>query len=201
MTLPGGPTPFDLTRHLGEGWCVTVTPLAPALTLDMMGAREVTDVPDAVDRASRRIPERLPHVLLLAKPATGYGSLVLEVEGTMGWIGRDPEILGELSEAGAACTISRNPNRVDVLIAEDGEVVAGLDAVTLRRWGTVDGQWAAALTAAGFPDDDEEPGEEICRWTPSQCAALALAAVTGITLDAGMLAGPWLGGLCTGPAG
>ena len=105
------------------------------------------------------------------------------------------------SEAGAACTISRNPNRVDVLIAEDGEVVAGLDAVTLRRWGTVDGQWAAALTAAGFPDDDEEPGEEICRWTPSQCAALALAAVTGITLDAGMLAGPWLGGLCTGPAG
>jgi hypothetical protein len=46
---------------------------------------------------------------------------------------------------------------------------------------------------------DEEPGEEISQWTPAQCAALALAAVTGVTLEAGMLAGPWLGGPSSGP--
>jgi hypothetical protein len=190
--------PLDLTRHLGEGWCVTVTPLAPALTLDMMGARDVAGVPDGVGRASRRIAERRPEVLLLAKPATGYGSLVLEVEGTVGWIGLDPDVLGELSEAGTACSIGRDPNRVNVLIAEDGEVVAGLDAVTLLRWGTLADRSARALAAAGFPGDDEEPGDEISRWTPSQCAALALAAVTGVTLDDGMLADPWLGGLSAG---
>ncbi len=190
--------PLDLTRHLGEGWCVTLTPLAPALTLDMMGARDVADVPDGVDRASRRIPERLPEVLLLAKPATGYGSLVLEVEGTVGWIGMDPDVLGELSEAGTACTISRDPNQVNVLIAEDGEVVAGLNAVTFLRWGTFDDRWTAALAAAGFPGDGEEPGDEISQWTSSQCAVLALEAVTGVTLDAGMLADPWLGGLTSG---
>lgn len=192
--------PLDLTRRLGEGWCVTVTPLAPALTLDMMGVRQAVEMPDGLAVASRRIPERLPEVLLLAKPATtGDGSVVLEVEGALGWIGADPDTLGELSEAGTACTISRDPNRVEVLIAEDGEVVAGLSAVTLRRWGDFTDGWNSALAEAGFPAGDEEPGDEISRWTPSQCAALALAAVTGVTLDDGLLDGPWLGGLSAGP--
>lgn len=195
-------TPLDLTRRFGEGWCVTVTPLAPALTLDMMGVRQPAEVPDGLTVASRRIPERLPEVLLMAKPAvSGNGTVVLEIEGTLGWIGADPEMLGELSEAGTACTISRDPNRVDVLIAEDGEAVAGLSTVTFLRWGDFTDGWNVALAAAGFPGDDEEPGDEISRWSASQCAALALAAITGVTLDAGVLDGPWLGGLSSGPLG
>jgi hypothetical protein len=51
----------------------------------------------------------------------------------------------------------------------------------------------AGAGVAGFPGDDEESGDEISRWTPSQCAALALEAITGVTLDANVLDGPWVG--------
>ena len=88
-----------------------------------------------------------------------------------------------------------DPNRVEVLIAEDGEVVAGLNAVTFLRWGDFTDTWGRALAEAGFPGDDEEPGDEISRWTASQCAALALAAITGVALNTGVLDDPWLGGL------
>ncbi|MEU8813328.1 hypothetical protein [Actinoplanes sp. NPDC048796] len=175
--------PFDLTRHLGEGWCVTVTVLAPALTLDMMGVRDVAEAPDGLTRASRRIPRRLPEVMLLARSA-GEGSLVLQVEGTLGWIGADPDMLGELSEAGRACTIHRDPNKIQLSVAEDGDVVGGMSAVSLRTWGRFDDAWTREL--------DE-------KWTPSQCAALALKAITGVEIDAGVLDGPWLGGLTKGP--
>ncbi|XVU23455.1 hypothetical protein ACQPZJ_40365 [Actinoplanes sp. CA-054009] len=176
--------PLDLTRRLGEGWCVTVTVLAPALTLDMMGVREAAAVPDGLVVASRRVPLRPPEVMLLAKPA-GDGAMVLEVEGTIGWIGADADMLGELSEAGRACTIYRDPNKIELLVAEDGDVIGGMSAVTLWRWGSFDERWAAGL--------DETSG------TPSQCAALALKAITGVGLDAGVLDDPWLGGVTAGP--
>ncbi|XVV10668.1 hypothetical protein ACQP2X_38375 [Actinoplanes sp. CA-131856] len=175
---------LDLTRRLGEGWCVTVTVLAPALTLDMMGVREVAPVPGGLAVASRRIALRPPEVMLLAKPA-GDGTLVLEVEGTLGWIGADPEMLGELSEAGRACSIYRDPNKIELLVAEDGDVIAGMSAVTLGSWGRFDPGWVDGL--------DERSG------TPSQCAALALKAITGVGLDAGVLDDPWLGGVTKGP--
>src|SRR5689334_17905498 len=132
--------PLDLTRRLGEGWCVTVTVLAPALTLDMMGVREPAEVPDGLAVASRRITRRPPEVMLLAK-GRGGGSLVLEVEGTIGWIGADPDMLGELSEAGRACSIYRDPNKIELLVAEDGDVIGGMSAVTLWPWGRFDPGW------------------------------------------------------------
>ncbi|MFF5079062.1 hypothetical protein ACFY36_18560 [Actinoplanes sp. NPDC000266] len=176
--------PLDLTQRLGEGWCVTVTVLRPALTLDMMGVARVSEVPDGLTVASRRIPQRLPEVMLLAK-GKGEGSLVLEVEGTIGWIGADAEMLGELSEAGRACTIYRDPNKIELLVAEDGDVIGGMSAVSLHSWGSFDERWTEGL--------DETSG------TPSQCAALALEAITGVGLDAGVLDDPWLGGLTKGP--
>ncbi|MCX4624897.1 hypothetical protein [Streptomyces albogriseolus] len=38
----------DLSELFGEGWCVTLTQLAPAQALERMGVRDVTDVDDGM---------------------------------------------------------------------------------------------------------------------------------------------------------
>ncbi|MEU0619220.1 hypothetical protein ABZ476_19565 [Streptomyces albogriseolus] len=45
----------DLSELFGEGWCVTLTQLAPAQALERMGVRDVTDVDDGMQLATERL--------------------------------------------------------------------------------------------------------------------------------------------------
>lgn len=192
------PEPVDLTEKFGELWCVTVAPLPLELTLELMGV----DTPDGVPTGLADLTHRLVsgvsdgHVLLLARPVDPEWTLVLEGDATAGWTGQDPDVLAELSVDQTACSIMCDPNKIHALFAEHGGSPCGLDVVTGRRWGTPSIRLADALTAAGFPDDDDdEHADHLVRWTFSQCAALALHAATGVHLTDDMFADPWIGGL------
>jgi len=192
--------PIDLTRKFGEGWCVTLARLPADDALRHMGVEGPTDMPDGLAQATHRLTTRNnsdePSVLLLAREAAPGWTLVLELEGTIGWIGMDPDVLGDLSaDGGTACTIMRDPNQFVAMFAEDGHTTAGLDAVTGRRWGTPSDQLAAALAGTGLPEnDDDEPADEIAHWSFSQYTVLALHAATGIQLHDEMFHNPWRGG-------
>jgi hypothetical protein len=191
--------PVDLTDKFGEGWCVTATRRPIADTLRHMGVREPTAMPDGLTRVTQRLLGKdRPGVLLLARQAAPGWTIVLELEGTTGWVGAQPDVLHRLSAAGGmACSMVRDPNRIIVLFAEDGHVRAGLDAITGRRWGSIGRRLAVALAAAGLPDD-EEPVGEIAGWTSSQVAAAAMQAATGIRFHDKLFNDPWTGGLSMG---
>jgi hypothetical protein len=184
----------------GEGWCVTVVDFNPEDVLDMMGVDNAVALTDGVHLASQRLTSRHQDVLLLAKQVLTDATLVLELEGTTGWVGRDPAVLADLSEAGGTvCTISKDPNNVTVVVAKNGDVIGGLNAVTGRRWGNLDRQLTASLTAAGFPvGDTDEPADEVDLLSPSQRAAVALFVVTGVELTFPLVQDPWIGGVSTG---
>lgn len=192
--------PLDLTQLFGEDWCVTVVDFYPEDVLDIMGVDSAVPMTGGVHLASQRLTSRHSDVLLLAKQVLTDATLVLELEGTTGWVGRDPAVLADLSDAGGtACTISKDPNNVTVVIAKNGAVVGGLNAVTGRRWGNLDRPLTASLTAAGFPaGDTEELADEMHLLSPSQWAAVALYVVTGVELTLPLLQDPWIGGVSTG---
>jgi hypothetical protein len=191
---------LDLTQMFGEGWCVTVVDFPAEDVLDIMGVDDAAPLADGVHLASQRLISRPRDVLLLAKPVDTEVTLVLELEGTTGWVGMDTAVLADLSDAGGtACTISKDPNNERVAIARDGAVVGGLEAATGRRWGRLDRHLVTALTSAGFPaggDDDFSDGLD--RLTPSQRAAVALSVVTGVELTLPLLQDPWIGGVSPG---
>lgn len=153
---------LDLTERFGETWCVTMTRLPPDAALQAMGAAQVMTVPD-LDGMS----------ILAAREAAPGWTLVLQLDGTAGWIGADAGVLGRLSAGGeVACSIARDANRTNALFAADGRLRGGLDAVTGRRWG------APPLVPTGRHS--------------AETAALALHAATGVDLSAALFeGGPW----------
>jgi hypothetical protein len=198
--------PVDLTDMFGEGWCVTLARTPPREALMFMGVDTPSSLPNGLEEVTDRLTARRwdqprePDVLLLARQAAPKWTLVLELEGTTGWIGMDHEVLALLStELGKACSIMSDPNRQVVLFAEDGQVRVGLDPLTARRWGTPSTQLAEALTSIGFPEDDDgEMADALARRTSSQRAVLAAQAATGVQLTTETFNNPWLGGLSTG---
>ncbi|KUL63364.1 hypothetical protein [Streptomyces sp. NRRL S-1521] len=193
--------PFDLTRAFGDTWCVSVTPLPLQESLHRMGVHVVSDLPDGLALASLRSVRRSTvtdgSVLLLAKPADRGTTVVLQLEGLSGWIGSDPETLGDLSSSGGlACSIWSDPNRTEVLCAEDGRVSAGLDAVTGRSWVQADDRATpglASLGASAGADALAEGGQ----WNSSQRAVLALRTITGVRLSDELCGDPWTGGFAS----
>ncbi|MFJ8387704.1 DUF6461 domain-containing protein [Streptomyces sp. NPDC094438] len=198
-------TPLDLTDMFGECWCVTLTRQPPVKALQHMGVDTPTRRPHGLDQASRRLtatPERVPPggtVMLLAHQAGPGWTLIMELDGLTGWVGMREDVLSALSADGTgACSAMRDPNRFQILYAEAGRVLAGLDPTTGRRWGTPDDRLAHALTAAGFAADDTgEMTDELARWNSSQRTVAALHAATGVHLAAETFRDPWLGGLTT----
>ena len=194
--------PIDLTDLFGEGWCVTVTPLPVDDALRTMGVEDPAPMPEGLSAASQRLATPTPGaggVLLLARPAAPGWSLILELEGTTGWVGVDDDILGALStDTGTACTIVRDPNKIEAWFAVHGRTVGGISTVTGRRWGPLTPRLSSALTDLGYPDDpDDEPTSDIETWTYSQAAALVLHAATGVHLPHDMTTAPWTGGQTT----
>jgi hypothetical protein len=193
-------TTIDLTSRFGEGWCVTVADLPAEQMLIRMGVPRPASVPDGPEYLTARLtpwPAReAGGIALVARGVDpdragdrrgGPGptwAVGLELDGTAGWFGEDREVLGRLSGAGGrAVTILSDPNRTDLLYAEDGRVRGGLDTVGDHSWGSLPPGCRA-------PEDDSWAGA-----SSERRAVLALRALSGVTLDHETFAGPWLGGI------
>lgn len=187
----------DLTSRFGEGWCVTVAPLAAGEVLHRMGVDAPAELRDGLDRVTERLEAgRRDGVLLLARQAVAGWALALELEGSTGWVGLRPEVLTDLSESGTTASAYEDPNQLSVHFAQGGVLMSRLNAVTGLRIGEVGDELDAALTAAGFPpgDDGEHVGEA-ASLNYSQRALLALRAATGVEVTDAMVEGPWIGGM------
>jgi hypothetical protein len=193
------PEPLDLTGRYGEGWCVTVTRGEPLEALSGMEVDPAETRPAPTLAAAAGLTWDSPGVLLVARQIADDVSLVLEVDGSTGWVGTRPDVLAVLSAGGGmACSISKNPNREELLHAVDAVLVTGLDPATFRRWGSDPERFSAALAAAGFPGPDGEDGaDEILRLSAAQRAVTALGVLTGVELSASMFDGPWIAGPST----
>ncbi|WP_435217979.1 DUF6461 domain-containing protein [Streptomyces sp. bgisy034] len=193
------PDPIDLTEKFGEGWCVTVTRLPPGEALHRMGVAELATMPDGLQQATGRLavpgaPRDLG-ALILGRQAAAEWTLVLELDGTHGWLGREPDVLAALStDSGIACSTTKDSNQTTVLFAEDGLISTVLDAVTGSWRGTPSHRLATAFADIGLREDDE-PSDAYASRSCSQNAALVIRAATGITLGDDMFTGSWIGGL------
>ncbi|MFJ4966920.1 DUF6461 domain-containing protein [Streptomyces sp. NPDC088729] len=189
---------LDLTEMFGEGWCVTLAPGSPAEVLGALGVVSAGEVSDGLERATVRLVNGAGGgVLLLGCHVAAGWSMAVELEGSTGWVGMDPAVLSALSSGGGiAVSACEDPNQLTVQLASDGAVLGWIDAVTGRRFGEDFGPLGEDLTAAGFPaPGEDEPSGAAAVLGPSQRAALAMRAATGIELDEEVFDGPWLGGI------
>jgi hypothetical protein len=190
----------NLTEMFGEGWCVTLAPGAAAEVLEHMGVTVVVEVPDGLERATERLVRGGgAGVLLLGHEVAAGWTMVVELEGTTGWVGMDSFVLAALSGGGRiAVSACEDPNQLTVYVAGDGTVLGWLDAVTGRRFGEDFGPAGQALTAAGFPEAGaDEPSGEAAALGPSERAVLALREMTGVQLEECLFEEPWIGGIST----
>ncbi|MEU1122982.1 DUF6461 domain-containing protein [Streptomyces sp. NPDC005899] len=189
---------MDLTELFGEAWCVTLAPGDAAGVLKRMGAATVGVMPNGLERATERLVQGGGRgVLLLGCEVAAGWSLVVELEGTTGWVGASQDVLAALSGGGRSAVCAyEDPNQLVVHFAVDGAVLGWLDAVTGRRFGDDFGAAGEVLTAAGFPDTAAgEPSGEAAALEPSERAVLALREMTGVQLEEDHFHGPWLGGI------
>jgi hypothetical protein len=189
---------MDLTGLFGEGWCVTLAAGDPAEVLDVMGVEAAGPVVGGLDEATERLVTGAgPGVLLLGRRIAVGWTLVVELEGTTGWVGMNAAVLAALSSNGrTAASACEDPNQLTVQVAQDGLVLGWIDAVTGRRSGEDFGPVGRALTAAGFPSPGvDEPTGEAAAAGPSARALLALRTVTGVAFDEDIFDGPWAGGV------
>ncbi|GAA1618978.1 DUF6461 domain-containing protein [Actinoplanes couchii] len=188
--------PIDLTGMFGEGWCVTLTrgDVFEALSGMEVDPADCRPVPTLADAAGLTWP--VPGVLLVAREIGAGLTLVLEFDGSTGWVGADPDVLAVLSATGGmACSIYKNPNREELSYAADADLVTGLDPATFRRWGSAPERFDDTLRAAGFPGPDGDGGSsDILGLPPSQRAVAAMTVLTGTALTAAMFDGPWAAG-------
>jgi hypothetical protein len=136
-------------------------------------------------------------VLLLGRELRGGWSLVVELEGTLGWMGMARGVLEALSAGGqVAVSAFEDPNQLMVHVAVDGCVMCELDAVTGRLVYEAAGAAATAegLLSLGFSRGGEPTGQ-VAVADAAERAVLALRAVTGVELQEEGFDGQWLGGL------
>ncbi|MGW0929036.1 DUF6461 domain-containing protein [Streptomyces sp. NPDC002644] len=191
---------MDLTELFGEGWCVTLAAGSAAEVLGVMGVVGPGPVAGGLDEATERLVNGTgPGVLLVARQVASGWTVVVELEGSTGWVGMDPGVLGALSSGGrTAVSACEDPDEITVQVAHDGRLLGGVDAVSGRRSGEDLGAAGRALTAVGFPPPGvDEPTGEAAGAGPSGRAVLALRTVTGVVFDEDVFDGPWTGGVST----
>ncbi|MFG2138628.1 DUF6461 domain-containing protein [Streptomyces sp. NPDC048650] len=194
---------MDLTDKYGEGWCITLAQIPKTDTLNLMGVPEPGSEPDGVAKASDRIADHVTEggVLPLALELPRGWSLVLELEGTAGWIGAGNSVLGLLTAEGrTAVTVFCDPNQCILLAAADGAVIGKLDLNTGTFTNDVDQDHPVidALAALGFdPTDEGDPTGAADTEDRPTLVTLAVQALTGVTLTDDDFEGHWVGGLCT----
>lgn len=190
---------LDLTEMFGEGWCVTLAPMGAMQALERMGVLKADLVRDGMERASERLAagSEGPEVMVLARELRGGWCMVVELEGTSGWVGMDHGVLAALSADGRVVVSAfQDPNQIMVQVAADGTVVCELDVIGgyFTRGESNEGRWAESLLSAGFSRDDDPVGRA-AQMDFAERAVLALAAVTGVELVDADFDGPWLAGL------
>lgn len=189
----------DLHQIFGEGWCVTLAALPADEALRRMGVEDPAPAPDGLGAFRGRSTSRrwAEPVLLLGRSVSANWSVVIEMEGSTGWVGAQPEVLERLARPGhPACTAYSNPNQTVVLFREHDGAVCGIDPLSGRRWGDYSTDLSDALIALGFPvgyatEDDPVPEP----YRPAVAALLAIQAATGVIFTRDMLDGAWKGGL------
>ncbi|MGL4178091.1 MAG: DUF6461 domain-containing protein [Dermatophilaceae bacterium] len=129
-------------------------------------------------------PDAGSRVALVAADAGGGWTLLVELEGTIGWRGEEPGVLARLSGDSRAVSLVRDPNRLDLYLAEGGIVLGVLDVITGVARGAVPDISAVPVGVAATADRSYD-----------QRAVLALHELTGVLVDDATLTGPWVGGL------
>ncbi|MGL5927403.1 MAG: DUF6461 domain-containing protein, partial [Dermatophilaceae bacterium] len=170
----------DLTRLLGEGWCLTATALPPAAALAVAGVPAPSAV-QGLEYLGARLAGSLPDAgtqVALAATDAGTWTLLLELEGTIGWRGEDPEVLARLTDPDRAVSLVRDPNRLDLYLAEGGTVLGVLDVITGVARGEVP---PLSAVPVGVPATSE--------LSYDQRAVHALHELTGLVVDEATLAG------------
>ncbi|MFF9691378.1 DUF6461 domain-containing protein [Streptomyces sp. NPDC014623] len=191
---------MDLTEVFGEGWCVTLAPGDVSEVLEGMGAVAAVEMCEGLERATERLVSGAgPGVLLLGREVSVGWTMVVELEGTTGWVGMGTSVMAALSRGGrivvSAC---EDPNQLIVQVARNGMVLGWVDAVTGRRFGEDFGPVGQTLTAVGFPAAGvDEPSGEAAALEPSERAVLAMREVVGVEIEEAFFEGPWLGGIST----
>ncbi|MDJ1645426.1 DUF6461 domain-containing protein [Streptomyces pakalii] len=188
----------DPGELFGEGWCLTVAPGTVAGVLERMGVTGASAVPGGLDAATERLVEGGKEGVLLLGHEVGAGwVMVVELEGTTGWVGADPSVLTELSVGGATVvSVCEDPDGLMVHIARDGTVLGWLDAFTGRRFGDAVGDIAQELTVVGFPEGEGGPLTSPA-WDLGGAgrALLAVRALTGAEVTEEDFEGLWTGGV------
>ncbi|MGW7361320.1 hypothetical protein ACWGI0_33060 [Streptomyces sp. NPDC054802] len=173
-------------------------------TLGVESPERLDDVAEALrEHAERALvmeswpPQgRMPPMLAASGPAGGW-SVAVQVSGILGWEGCTPSRLGEMAERyGFVCSAYFDADDAKLYLAERGGLLGELDVVKGLRRGTVGGAAGERLTRAGF-DLAGVPGmaSELRELLSYERLGVALAAVTGYSLDDCVACEEWLGGL------
>jgi hypothetical protein len=190
----------DPGELFGEGWCVTLAPGTVLEVLERMGVAGASDVPGGLDLATERLVNGTEEgVLLLGREVVEGLAMVVELEGTTGWVGVDPVVMSALSSGGGTVVSAcEDPDGLTVYVARDGSVLGWLDAVSGRYFGDGFGDVARDLAVVGFAEEEDGPlSGPAAEAGGAGRALLAVQALTGAGLDTKDFSGPWTGGVST----
>ncbi|MEV7898876.1 DUF6461 domain-containing protein [Streptomyces cyaneofuscatus] len=190
----------DPGELFGEGWCVTLASGTVPEVLERMGVVGASGVPGGLDLATERLMDGAEEgVLLLGHEVAEGLVMVVELEGTTGWVGVDPLLLSALSSGGGtAVSACEDPNGLTVHVARDGSVLGWLDAVSGRHFGEGFGDVARDLAVVGFAEEEDGPlSGAAAEADGAGRALLAMRALTGAELETEDFSGPWTGGVTT----
>ncbi|UKD57758.1 DUF6461 domain-containing protein [Amycolatopsis sp. FU40] len=168
----------------------------PDEALTILGAAPGSIGPAAFEDVPFGVTDR---ELVLARewPERGW-TFAVECDGPSGFLGWRRDLLAGLSARGGfAGTALYLPNVQEVCAAEDGQVVSVVEPLrAYRRSGTHPDRFAVRMRELGFGVGDEDDRTGVARdLPPGALTTLLLEVMTGVTLDASALEGPWLGGM------
>ncbi len=150
---------------------------------------------EVVGRATRAEADELAHTARGGyRPTVRVGELggwAVGVEHRPVAQGQRIEVLRRLSAGTRAVVVDFDGRNVRLRHVEDGDVIFGYDSLDAdHRLGLEPDRYAADLVAAGLlPPDGDRPAHELA------AAALDIAAtITGVRVDAGLVAGRLVGG-------
>lgn len=123
--------------------------------------------------------------------------MVLEIDGSSGFLGHEWEVLEQLSEQGVSCAAMYLPAEQEVSYSTGGECWARFDPLVSDLDGENTDAAAEALQRAGFDltEMGENDAEELRVLSAAQRTAVAVRALTGVEWHEGLFTDPWTGGL------
>lgn len=191
--------PVDPTELLGDAWCVVLTRTGVPVALEILGVPPEEQRATDLDEATRLVEEgdgEADSVLMLARPVVDGWTLVVEIDGSTGMPGNDPELVRRLADAGTACSAMQLADTEQVVHSTAGEPAAVFNSTTSFLLGDGSEAVRTALSVAGFDlSEAHEDRTDVRELDPGSRAVLALSVLTGVELREEHFDGPWTGGL------